>query len=401
MRVLINRFSTLGQKTGIGHYTAELLRQLRPLLDAGEQVEAFPAGWSWGMAQAWAKLRPLLSRHEKTAPAAAAEARPSLPRRALGLARRAGQAYLARGLRKRLARRRCDLYHEPNTIPFPCDHATVTTLHDLSVILHPEWHPAGRVAFHEKHFRASLSRSRHFITVSEFTRQEVIAHLGIAPERITRIHHGVNPALALLPAEQTAAALERLGLPPRYLLFVGSIEPRKNVLMLLRAYCALPDNLRRDCPLLLVGNWGWNCAEIAAYWQSEGRARGVLHLGYAADAARTVLYNGARALVFPSLYEGFGLPPLEMLACGGAVLASTAAAVVEVVGSKAHVIDPHDVDAWRDAMRRIISDDDWRQSLRDGAVEVARPFTWERCAAETLAVYRRVCAGAQQDRKAA
>src|SRR5262249_57187931 len=100
---------------------------------------------------------------------------------------------LARQLRKLLARRAFDLYHEPNTIPLPCDHPTVATVHDLSVFLHPEWHPAGRVAYFEKHFLPSLERSRHFIAVSDFTRREMIDALGIWPERVTRVHNGIRP----------------------------------------------------------------------------------------------------------------------------------------------------------------------------------------------------------------
>jgi alpha-1,3-rhamnosyl/mannosyltransferase len=106
------------------------------------------------------------------------------------------------------------------------------------------------------------------------------------------------------------------------------------------------------------------------------------------------LYNGARALVFPSFYEGFGLPPVEMLACGGAVLASTAGAVAETVGGQAHLIEPLDIDGWREAMRRVVEDDDWWHSLRRGAVESARPFTWEQCAADTLRVYRQLAGDA-------
>jgi alpha-1,3-rhamnosyl/mannosyltransferase len=177
-------------------------------------------------------------------------------------------------------------------------------------------------------------------------------------------------------------------LPAEYLLHVGNLEPRKNVLMLLRDYCSLPEALRRRFPLVLVGGWGWNTAELAEYLHEQARPRGVLHLGYLADEHLGTLYNGARALVFPTFYEGFGLPPLEMLACGGAVLASTAGAVVETVGRQAHLVDPHDEDGWREALLRVLGDDDWWHHLRRGAVEAARPFTWQRCAAETMQVYR-------------
>jgi alpha-1,3-rhamnosyl/mannosyltransferase len=174
------------------------------------------------------------------------------------------------------------------------------------------------------------------------------------------------------------------------LLYVGTIEPRKNIMTLLRAYCALPERIRSDWPLLLVGGWGWNAGDVADFLESGGRQRGVLYRPYVPEDSLSALYNGARALVYPSLYEGFGLPPVEMLACGGAVLASTAGALVETVGQKAHLIEPMDLDGWRWAMQRVVEEDDWWQALRRGAVEAVQSFTWERCAADTLRVYRRL-----------
>jgi alpha-1,3-rhamnosyl/mannosyltransferase len=131
----------------------------------------------------------------------------------------------------------------------------------------------------------------------------------------------------------------------------------------------------------------------------EARHRGVLHLGYLEEEYLPVLYNGARALVYPSLYEGFGMPPIEMMACGGAVLASTAGALVETVGSKAHLVDPEDDDGWRAALMRIVQDEDWWKSLRQGAQEVAQAYSWENCARATLRVYRSACEKEKGDRQ--
>jgi alpha-1,3-rhamnosyl/mannosyltransferase len=155
----------------------------------------------------------------------------------------------------------------------------------------------------------------------------------------------------------------------------------------MKAYCALPDRLRSNWPLLLVGGWGWNTSDSADYFQNEARHRGVIHLGYVKDRYLSAVYNGARALVYPSLYEGFGLPPLEMMACGGAVIASAAGALAETAGAKACLVEPHDLDGWRNAMAQVLQDDDWARFLRQGTPEVAKPYTWERCAADTLAVY--------------
>jgi alpha-1,3-rhamnosyl/mannosyltransferase len=187
-------------------------------------------------------------------------------------------------------------------------------------------------------------------------------------------------------------------LPPDYLLYVGTIEPRKNVLTLLHAYCALPTDLRRRCPLVLAGGWGWKSADVADYFRREAADKGVIHLGYADDRHLPGLYAGARALVYPSHYEGFGLPPLEMLACGGAVLSSTAATLREVLGRHAHYVDPLDADGWRDAMSHAILDEDWLAVLRQGGRERAAQFRWEHCAAATAAVY---CSALTPARRAA
>jgi alpha-1,3-rhamnosyl/mannosyltransferase len=140
--------------------------------------------------------------------------------------------------------------------------------------------------------------------------------------------------------------------------------------------------------LLLVGKWGWNTESLAEYLNSEARHKGVIHLGYLAEADLNLLYNGARALVCPSHYEGFGLPPVEMLACGGAVLASTAGALAEVVGPHGFLIDAMDSDGWHAGMRRVILDDGWRQQLCQGGRQWAARFTWQRAAADVFATYR-------------
>jgi glycosyltransferase involved in cell wall biosynthesis len=375
MRVVVNELATLGRRTGVGHTTADLVCGLRQITPPGT-VTGFPDSLVRRARQAWGWLQARRAAKGGSSSGGALHAQ--------------GRSAMRHYFRAFCRLRRFDLYHEPNFMPLPCDLPTVATLHDLSVLLHPEWHPAYRVAAYERDFRDGLARTAHVITVSDFAREEIVRVLGLAPGRVTRVYNGVKAAFRPLPPADVAAGLRRLGLPPQYLLHVGTLEPRKNLLMLARAYCALPEPVRRRFPLLLAGGWGWRAGPLADYLKDTGEARGVRHVGYVADADLPLLYNGARALAFPSLYEGFGLPPLEMLACGGAVLASTAGAVAETAGAAAHLVPAEDEGGWRAALLRVANDDDWWRALRRGATDAARPFTWENSALATLDVYRRV-----------
>src|SRR6516164_7174092 len=183
MRVVVNQQAALGLKTGIGHYTNELLRCLHAQAGADE-IEVFPDGLVRRLREAAARARPFLEerRHHPPAANSRAPGRWDLLRQsAIRSVRQEGRALIGQHFRFVCARRRYNLYHEPNIIPLPSDCPTLTTIHDLSVLLHPEWHPADRVAHYERHFQREVGRCVHFLAVSEFTRQEVIRTLNIPP----------------------------------------------------------------------------------------------------------------------------------------------------------------------------------------------------------------------------
>jgi alpha-1,3-rhamnosyl/mannosyltransferase len=397
MRIVFNRYSTLGARTGIGHHAAELLAALSAQVGKDE-IGVYPAGCTWSaLTRIKRAPSPRANDGIGAGPIRAilknASGRLSKAVKSAGIGGAMKSALLPiRDLHFQAMCRinRFNLYHEPNFIPMPFDGPTIATLHDMSAIVHPEWHPSDRIKQYERSMSWALGQCAHLFTVSEFTRQEIIRELGVGPDRVTRIYNGVRENLAPMPADEVAAGVCRLGLPPQYLLHVGTLEPRKNLEMLVSAFCRLPDDVRQRCPLLLVGKWGWNTASLAECIATEARHRGVIHLGYCAEEHMNLLYNGARALVFPSLYEGFGLPPIEMLACGGAVLASTADSVAEVLGPHGFSIDALDSDGWHTAMRRVILDDDWRRELCRGGRQWAARFTWQRAAMDVLATYRSV-----------
>lgn len=284
------------------------------------------------------------------------------------------------------------LYHEPNHIPGPWHGPVVTTIHDLSVLRHPEWHPADRVAWYEGQFEAAMPRTSHFIAVSEFTRQEMIKILGIPRSRITTIYNGVREVFHPRKPEKVRAWLADRGLPQQYVLFAGTIEPRKNLGGLLEAYAELPAPLQREFPLLIVGMTGWMRESLAGLLQLRRLENSTYVLGYVTERELARLYCGARLLVWPSFYEGFGLPPLEAMASGTAVITSATASMPEVVADAGLLVEPQNPWQIREAIRRLLEDDDLCEELADRGLRRSHFFSWLQSAAEHAEVYRRVAA---------
>jgi alpha-1,3-rhamnosyl/mannosyltransferase len=290
-------------------------------------------------------------------------------------------------------RKGCDLYHEPNFFPYRSRLPTVTTIHDLSPIRFPETHTEQSRRIWRKLLPDALKRSRLILTDSEFIRAEILELLGVPPERVRAIHLGVSEQYRELGRDELAARLSPLGLAPgRYVLAVGTLEPRKNLVSTLEAYRKLPDSMARAHPLVIAGLKGWLTEELQrrlAGLEAEGKVR---VLGYVSAEALVALYGGARLLVYPSLYEGFGLPPLEAMACGTPVVVSNRASLPEVVGEAGTQVDAHDVAAIADAMARLVEDASHWRRMREAGLARARQFTWRRCAEATLDAYRAAAA---------
>lgn len=399
MKVVINGLAGLERKTGVGHYIESLHRQLDALPGPARYRLWPPQGIARDLMR-FARDRILLPK-KKPAPPTAKSASPliaaPLHARFAGRTRFLGRQVARLACRKQFAslcrKEGFDLYHEPNYLPFAVDLPTVTTVLDLSVLRHPEWHPADRVLAYETHFFRGLARSEHLITISEFTRREMIRCLGISPDKVTSVHIGMRDNFRPAPAEAIRDVRRQFDLGENYLLHVGTLEPRKNLLMLMRAYAGLPESVRRGCPLILAGNWGWRAEGLRDWYEKYGIPAGVRRLDYVPEDAMAGLLSGATMLVYPSLYEGFGLPPLEMMACGGAVLASDIGALREVLPADARLIHPDDTDGWRDAMHLHLEEPERLEALRQGASEFASRYTWEGCARGTDAVYRRILGG--------
>ncbi|MGF6742039.1 glycosyltransferase family 4 protein [Paraburkholderia atlantica] len=282
------------------------------------------------------------------------------------------------------------LFHSPNYFLPRTVEGGIVTVHDLSVFKYPETHPAERIKHFETSFLATLERVSHVITDSEATRREVIDYFGWSPERITSIALGVEEKFCQRAAPTIATELAKHGLAyGSYSLCVSTLEPRKRVDRLLAAYLDLPNPLRVRFPLVLAGSAGWlsdTLREQIAQGEREGWVR---YMGFVDEAFLPLLYSGARAFLYPSVYEGFGLPVLEAMASGVPTLTSNSSSLPEVASGAAWLVEPDNHEQLRDGIVRVLCDDEWRQTAVARGLQVAGELTWKRCAERTLQLCRR------------
>jgi len=252
----------------------------------------------------------------------------------------------------------------------------VITIQDLTALLFPDLHTPNNRELQLRVYRFAQEQADAVIVVSENTRLDAMAHLGIPPERIHVVYSGVGPEFRPLAREAVAEVLEPLGLRSGgYLLFVGTIEPRKNLERLLRAYAIARGELPAPVPkLVLAGAKGPWYGELMVTISALGLEEDVRYLGPMSPSFLPALYNGAAALVYPSLYEGFGFPPLEAMACGVPVVISDTSAIPEVVGESGLLVDPTDAGAIAEAVVTILADSDTRARLRASGLERGQPI---------------------------
>lgn len=282
------------------------------------------------------------------------------------------------------------LYHAPNFIMRVFDHPCVATIHDLSHVYYPECHPKERVRFLHRELPKTIERATHLIAVSHYIRQEVIDYYGVKPEHISAIHHAVADYFKPYDEIELQPTLSRYQLKPmQYLLAVATLEPRKNLARLLYAYEKLDENIKKHYPLVLVGTKGWLNHALQQTIDALTRKNQIHYLGYVAEKELPLLYAGARAFAFPSLYEGFGFPVLEAMACGTPVLTSNRSSLPEVAGDAAICVNPEDVDAISQGLTRVLTDDHYRANAIAKGLVHARQFTWEQCALKTITAYQK------------
>ena len=378
LSVLFGADSLIGQRTGVGRYTLEVARAARAepglerveLLVEGElqpigRIDRLDDGFQdatppvppipWKVAVGRVPGVQMLRRHRKRA---------AFKRDVRALSRASGRRMV---------------YHETNMITRAVDLPTVSTIHDLSWLHHPSWHPAARLRWIDLNLKATLRQTCRFVAVSKFTRQAAVTDLGIPPDRVTVAPNAPAAEFRPMRPDEAAAVLSGYRLMDRrYVLSTSTLEPRKNFDRLLAAYLRLPPAVRDRVPLVIAGGKGWG--EVLSRPEADAAIRdgAVRLLGHVSDGDLAMLTARAGVFAYVSLYEGFGLPVIEAMAAGSPVLASNTTAVGELAAGAALLVDPLDEAAIAEGLRRLIEDGELAESLRQAGLARAAEYTWQR-----------------------
>lgn len=368
MRICIDVQSAIAQTAGVGRYTSELVRHIGPM--TGDRISLFyfdftrrafpfrapntvltPCRWFPGrMAQyCWKTF-----------------GRPSFDFFA-------GDA---------------DLYHFPNFIIPPLNRGkTVVTVHDMSFMRFPQFAEKRNLDYLTDRIQKTIARADAVITDSIFSANEIVFLTGTPREKVHAIHLGVSPAFKVQSQDKVKNVLQRLGINRPYLLTVGTIEPRKNIGFIVEMFEQMKSF---DGLLVIVGRCGWKYQATLERIRKSSCVRRILHLAGAADADLPSLYAGSSLFVIASLYEGFGFPPVEAMACGTPVLSSTGGSLPEVLADAAALMTQYDARLWAKQAERILTDTGLRRRMIQSGFERAACFTWQETARKTLEVYRKI-----------
>lgn len=294
-------------------------------------------------------------------------------------------------LPREIKRHHIDVLHSPHyTMPFQPGCKSIVTFCDMIFVLFPHMHNHVRRIFFQRMMRRSAERADMLIAISESTRGDVLRYKHLPPERVISIPLAASDAFRRMPASESQVACARYNLTPgRFILYVGVLEPRKNVPLLMEAYARIAAEYP-DVPLVIAGKKGWMYEEIFRQVTLLGITERVRFLGYVPEDDLIGLYNAARVFVYPSRYEGFGLPVLEAMQCGVPVITCNVSSLPEVAGDAALLVEPDDVVGLADSLGRVMDNDSLAHNLSARGIERARQFSWQRCAHETLLVYQSV-----------
>lgn len=377
MKVVFSTDSIKYPLTGIGRYTYELARELQNNDDISELL--FLQGGKIS------RDLPIV----KTESSVASGLKTAVKNSAIGIELYHLSATWLKSMA--LSSYKDSIYHSTNFYLPPRVDNAVATFHDLSIFKWPQCHPQNRVQYMKKELLLTLKRAKVLITDSEFTRKELAEYFDYPIEKIVSAPLASNKDFYPRDDVILQKLMTKLGLTVgQYTLFTGTIEPRKNIATLLDAYERLPQEIRTFYPLVICGFPGWNSEALHRRFELATQQGWLLYLGYLSSDDLPLLFSGARTFLFPSLYEGFGLPVLEAMASGVPVVCSNAASLPEVLGESGLMCDALDVEGLTAAIIKSLEDENWRNNAIAAGLSRANTFSWKRCAQETIKAYRQV-----------
>jgi len=372
MRIGIDGIPLATPKTGIGHYTFELARSLATIAPEDEFEIIAPVLLNVPTSSMPPNLRTVLGRS--------------------GALRR---RWWTIGLPLHGHENRLPLFHGTNyMVPLWQRCATVVTIHDLSLLLHSETHREDLVQRAKRRLPTMTRIASHILTDSEAVKKEICQHLAVSPDKITAVPLAARRTFTRVPHNQTVETRRRLGVEDKFILFVGTVEPRKNLLTLVRAFDELLRTTDLQPQLVVAGQKGWLTDDLDAHVEQSEIKNRILFTGYVSDEDLASLYSSCTVSVYPSLYEGFGLPPLEAMACGAPVITSRIPVIMETASGAARLVEPTNLQELTAALVELLTDQKAREHYASVGRQRSAEFTWERTAQQTLDVYRRVHAEA-------
>ena len=366
-KIIIDSISLLSPLTGIGRYTYEVSKELISKDDFN--IEFFYGYYSKNL------IKPSMKSELKSF-------------KALIVKNQKIKKFVRRLVFffSKIFAKKYDLYWQPNFIPNSGIKANkvVTSVHDFSFILYKDFHPKERVEYLEKYFFKNIVRSDMIITGSKFSKQEILERLDFSSEQVRVIYHGINHDIFKIYQDLTVD----FEVPKKFIFSVGSIEPRKNLKGLLKAYNSLDKELKKEYKLLLAGFKGWENKEVMDL--IEQNKENISYLGFISDKNLAKVYNLASLFVFPSFYEGFGLPVVEAMACGTPVICSNTTSLPEVGGDAVIYCDPRDTNDIKEKMQIILNNKTLQKKMIEKGVKRAKQFSWEKSAYEHKKIFEEV-----------
>ena len=376
MKLLVNLSSLNHPLTGIGEYTLNLVKEMLDD-DQVQDIKGIRSSRYLDRHQISVLIAALEQGHQTDQPLTRYLKKMSRLKLIARIARKAINAYREISFRFYRNMLKHYIYWEPNYICLNHQGVCVPTVHDLSHLICPQFHPKARVKYLKAELPRTLARAKHVIVVSQYTKQSVMEHFDLDDQQITVVPPSVKSEYYPRTASECAQLKKRLGLPENFILFVGTLEPRKNLQGLLLAYKLLSTELKSQYPLVLSGKKGWLLEEIEQILQPMLDSGEVIWLGYLNSKDLPALYSSATAFTYVSHFEGFGMPIAEAMACGTAVIASDNTAMKEASGGAVCIVSPHSIGSIAQGMRKVLLDSSYRIECETKGLEISKNRSWK------------------------